>query len=51
MCLRESAAVLRSGERDAGETEGWGFPIGHLDEVLFHGKVQPGDGDGKGRNA
>lgn len=32
---------------DAGETEGWGFPIGHLDEVLFHGKVNREMGMGR----
>lgn len=26
-------------QKDAGAAEKWGFPIGHLDEVLFHGKT------------
>lgn len=40
MCyvLARKCGGFEKRKKDAGEREKWGFPIGHLDEVLFHGK-------------
>lgn len=40
MCyiLARKCGGFEKRQGDAGAEERWGFPIGHLDEVLFHGK-------------